>query len=431
MTLTTRQRLLEAAAAQLREDGFGVLERGFSVDDIARRAGVSSNTFFNTFKDKPKFMDEFVGSLGALTDPYVSDLTKMINDLLVSTDGDLLEAVRRICEWDFKTVLNDPQLKNQMAAVALAPTDHRVSRNIRKTYEFYDNAATDAYDAVLTKWGASLRAPFTSRLLAVALTAVVEGLAMRASCDSAAVPNHLFGDLAIAIIGSVVDPSDSHEHVDDVVEALNHTVRLQYQSAQADALPEDPRAAVIDAARVEFGQRGYYLATLPQIAMRASVPLAALKRLFPTKASIIVEALRPAYERLSRRVSDDAKLDLDERAIVRRFLQQLAQTAHENPEYVTALMMVVAQNTAMNPETAMLAKSELDLPAIVMPVIQAGQAKELFSDELKPYDVAALLTNLLMLQWFTRKDIDPASHAEAISNLVFNGLLVRSGIKPN
>ncbi|MBY8853816.1 TetR/AcrR family transcriptional regulator, partial [Saccharothrix sp. MB29] len=82
-------------------------------------------------------------------------------------------------------------------------------------------------------------------------------------------------------------------HVDDAIAPLADEVVRAYRVDRLDGLPENPRNAVIAAARHEFAARGYYATTPDHIAARAGVPLTVLRQLFPVKASIVVGGRRP------------------------------------------------------------------------------------------------------------------------------------------
>jgi AcrR family transcriptional regulator len=422
---STRGRLLAAGAQLLLEDGLRVLNRGLRTEDVADRAGLSENTFFKTFKTKENYLDELMAMLASTSVRSSQALSDKINSTLVATGGDLRRTVREVCGWDFQEVRQDHATLARVAVLVLGRQHKAAMANLRRTYAAYDRSGMTAYEAVLARWGATMRKPFSAQLVAVVLTALVEGLALRSIADPSAVPDDLFGNVVVALIGSIIDPNHNHEHIDDIVRPAADEIMLQYDAVQANQLPDHPRQAVIDAARVEFGERGYFMATLPKIAARAGVPLPVLKQLFSSKAAIVVAALHTGYAVMVQHVRDDVALQFKDSDVVTRHLTRLASFAAHNSEYVESLLMLVAHDTATTPETALLVKNELDLPGLIAPVIAAGQERGVFVSAAGAYDSAAILTNTLLLRWFTRRDEDPATTAVLVGRTLLEGLLGR------
>lgn len=78
--------------------------------------------------------------------------------------------------------------------------------------------------------GCVVAAPFSAKSVAVTLTALVEGLALRAMVERAVVPD------------------------DDVVAPVADEIMLTHDATVVDGLPDDPRKAIIDGAAAEFAQ---------------------------------------------------------------------------------------------------------------------------------------------------------------------------------
>jgi AcrR family transcriptional regulator len=386
--------------------------------------------FFATFKSKERYVDALATSLIHASLRSSHDMEEMIRANIVSSRGDIRRTVRTVCNWDFQQVKHDSATRAQIAILVLAHGHRGAMAGLKGAYSIYDSTSIRAYNAVLARWGATFRAPFSAQLVGVTLTAIVEGLALRSMADPNAVPDDLLGNVVIALLSSIADTADSHEHADDVIAPLADDVMRLYQAAQPDGLPADPRKAIIESARSQFGERGYYLTTLERIAATAAVPQAVLRSLFPNKVSIIVGALEPAVKEMAQQIHDDALLGLNERDMVLRHLGRLVSFASRHIEYVEALLMVVAHDTRTSPESAILIKKELDLPAILTSTIEAGQKRGVFAASASAYDLAALVTNALLLRFFTRRNDDPASHVQLIARTFLDGLVV-SARSPN
>lgn len=416
-----RERLLDAGIALLFEDGVKVLGRGLNVAEIAARAEVSEKTFFATFGDKGRYLDELLLWCNRTPERASRDMAAVVDQALDDTGGDPRRLLRAVCTRDYRQVRADPATLMQLATIVLGRGHHGAMRRLRQTYAGYDRVAAGAFGPMLARWNVSLRAPFTLEHLAVALTALVEGLALRHLADPDAVPDTLFGDTVVALAGAVLDPEQGHGHVDDVIAPLAHGVARTAAADRLDGLPEHPRNAVLTAARLEFGARGYFATTPAHIAARAGVPLAVLGQLFPGKASIVVGALRGEHAELRSLIDDDSALGVTPAAVVRRHLERLAAFALRHREFAEALLMAVVHG-ATTAEDADITR-DLDLPGLLAPVVAAGQRAGDFHPDLDPRAVAENLTHGVLLRCFTHRDGDAAHHASAVAAIALRGLL--------
>ncbi|MGM1061143.1 TetR/AcrR family transcriptional regulator [Saccharothrix sp. Mg75] len=420
-----RERLLDAGVALLFDDGFKVLNRGLNVAEIAARAEVSEKTFFATFGDKARYVDELLLRFNRPVAPTApGTLVDVIDHALAETKGDPRRMLRAVSTWNYEQVRGDPATLMQFATVVLARNHQGAMRRLRQTYAAYDRASVQAYRSMLARWSASLRAPFTLDQLAVVLTALVEGLSLRHLADPDAVPDTLLGDTVIALVGTLLDPEQGHSHIDDVIAPLADEVVRAYRADRLDGLPEHPRNAVVAAARQEFAARGYYATTPAHIAARAGVPLVVLRQLFPVKASIVVGALRPEYAELRSLLDDDLALGVAPRRLLRRHLERLAAFTLRNREFAEALLMAVVQDT--DAAAADAVHREIDLAALLVPVLDAGRAGGDFSADHDPAALAGTLTHGTLLRCLTHRGGTPAQHVDAVEALVLHGLLTRA-----
>ncbi|GLZ40466.1 TetR/AcrR family transcriptional regulator [Actinokineospora sp. NBRC 105648] len=420
-----RARLLEAGAAQLLDDGLKVLARGLNVAEIAERAGVSQKTFFATFGDKGRYLEELLLSLTGTPHRAMTELARVVGESMIETKGDPRQAVRAVCRWDFQQVRHDPVSLMLLATHVLARDHPGAMKRLRGVYAHYDGIATDAYRPLLAHWGVALRSPFTMEMLAVTLTALIEGLTIRHRVDPAAVPEELFGDVVVALLGALLDIGQQHEHVDDVIAPLADQVMLGFTAAMPDVLPAHPRSALLAAARKEFAARGYFATTPAHIATRAGLSQAVVKQLFPRKSMIVLDALRGPYAELRSMVGDDIALGVEPVAALRRYLTRLAAFAIDHREFVEALLVVMIHDVAVSPDTAEDVERELDLPGLVVPVIESGRRAGVFAADLDPRELAAMLTHNVLLRCFTRRDDEPAAHAAAVEAAMLHGLIAR------
>ncbi len=245
-------------------------------------------------------------------------------------------------------------------ALTFGQSRPRTARRLRTLYEAHDASGIERYRALFESWGATLRAPLTVKYVAVALSAIAEGFAIRWCADNDAVPDWLFAEVILAFLASAIDEQQRHEHIDDVATKLAAAIMSSFQLSSSDDLPDNPREAVIEAAREEFGRPGYFLTTLEMIATRSGVPLPTVKRLFPTKPHVIVGAMKRRFLSLEQSVQDDLALGRGEVEVVERHLIRCAQLAADKPEFLDALIAAVAHDTYGVVESTIAIKQELN-----------------------------------------------------------------------
>ncbi|MFC5057319.1 TetR/AcrR family transcriptional regulator [Saccharothrix xinjiangensis] len=418
-----RERLLDAGVELLFEDGAKVLGRGLNVAEIAARAEVSEKTFFATFGDKGRYIEALLLRF-THSSHHAYHLTEVIDRAFLDSRGDPRRMLRAVCDRDYRQVRSDPATLMRLATLVLGGGHPGVVKSLRQSYNGYERAGVRAYQPVLTRWNASLRAPFTPEHLAIALTALVEGLALRHLADPGAVPDSLFGDTVVALVGALLDPEQGHGHVDDVMAPLADELVRAHRADNLDDLPEHPRNAVIAAARQEFAGRGYYATTPAHIASRAGVSTAVLTQLFPVKAGIVAGALRGPYAELRSLVDDDLALGVPPTTMLRRHLEQLAAFTLRHREFTEALLMAAAHDPARGGADPV---REIDLPALLIPALRAGIAAGHFHGDHDPRDLAEILAHALLLRCLTHPGGAAADHAAAVGALVLHGLLARPG----
>ena len=409
-------------------DGEKILFSGLTAELVAKQAGYAGSNSFNQeypgdVGGKAKYLKEVLTYLVSGSTRASDHLGSEVKEALVSSKGEPVQVVRQLATWNFTLARDDPGELQRMAALILGRKSPHVLKALSEDYGRATQNGIDAYIAILAKWGATLRAPFTPLLLAIVLTALVEGLALRARIDPNLVPESLFGDAVVALIAGIVDVEHLNQHVDDVVAPISEAVRLTYNSEVNDTLPDDPRRAVLEAARSEFERRGYFSATLSEIATRSQVPLQTLKQLFPSKDSIVAEALKSDIAQLADSIAVDKTVGRDELTIIERHLARLANIFLSNSELKEAFVAAASCSSDQSPGRHEMNKSTIDLPALITPVIDNGQRLGAISSSYSAYEVASILTHTLMLHCFSNMaNLDTGTLAQKIFNTLLYGM---------
>ncbi|GLW86628.1 hypothetical protein Aglo02_42670 [Actinokineospora globicatena] len=398
---------------------------------IAAKAGFTATTFNNHYParkgGKRRYLEDLMSYL-VCDAPRTTHtiLGQKITEAFIESKGDPRRAIREVCDWDFRQVLLDDSTAIRFFLAGTGRNHLGAMKAIRDEYSDINRLGRQAYEATLAHWGVALRKPFTLDSFATIMTALVEGLVLRKLLDPDAVSDNLFSDAALAIAASVIDIDQQHEHIDDVMEPLAEQVMHDFRLGQLEAMPENPRTACVDAARQEFGQRGFHATSMAHIATVAGVKMELLKRLFPSKAHVVLGALRPVFDDLRSHTGDDIKIGVGNTATVKRFIRRLAEHAVTERVMFEALLVAIADSATMDLASPRHIKNEINFPTLIAPIIRTGQALGEFVPGLDAGEIAVTITNLTLLQVSTAASRSPEEIAETVSALLLDGLTARS-----
>ena len=429
-SLSNRQRFLLAGRQALASARPDILINGLVVErDVAPRAGLSKQTFSTTFPrrtqgggGKAQFIDELLGSLmQGSTWRKRSAIETEIATRIASAGGDPRVSIRAMSRWDFEQAQTDPGTQLRFVVAALAGNHAGALKSVRSSYADITTASAEALVEEFKRWGSHLRQPFSFQKLAVLVTALAEGLQLRAKLDPDAVSPDLFGDAIVALIGATADPEQTHTHIDDVIAPLVEKAIGGYTFSHSD-IPDDPAQAIIDVAAVEFAKRGYFNTTRTQIATASGVPPALLDRLFPTTADIVVAALRPLFDRLKQRTTTDATFRPPEE-VLRRYLEQLADLLCTNRSMAEAMTLVLSMERFQSPTSATELLKELNFPSLIRETVEAGQRDGRIVADVPAIMIATTLVNNVLFLCLRDPSASPAAVAAMVDRLSLRGLL--------
>lgn len=187
-TAETREALLEAGAALLREQPVGTVLSQVKAQRVAQRVGRTIGAFYHHWDGQEAYQrdllayvldPERVPSTAAAVETVLADLPK---------DLPLEELVRRAARQNFEGVRANPYVPLFLALWGKQAQDEQVRELLHAHYQSVTNRLVPLYRAFFDAYGLALRPPFTAEMFAVTLTALVEGLTVRAAVDPEAVP---------------------------------------------------------------------------------------------------------------------------------------------------------------------------------------------------------------------------------------------------
>ena len=398
----TTDGLVATGVAIIVDDPAQILDRGLRVEDVFERARVSRATFYRRFATKERYLSDVIDALIAARRRQSGAPPRTARELVDQHLAGGPAAVTR-----------------GLLALLFGRSAAAHMRALREVYHHRDAAARAVLESIMSSSGATLRKPFSTNNFPLVLSAILDGLLLRRHIDPKAVSAQLITDVLLTLTDAALSSAHDHGHIYDTLEKV--------APATPAPLPGNPRSALIAAARAEFARRGYFAARYESIVETARVPVDGARKLFPTKTHFIVGGLHDHYVALSNAIADDVVLELDDVTVLENHFRRCAQLIVDEPAFMDALIAVVSNETYGEPEGLLAIKKELNLPGLILPVIESGQRAGRFVDSYPAFELAAMMTNTLLLRSFTRRKVPPDETARFVRAMVLDGLLTRAG----
>lgn len=244
--------------------GFALLSSGRPLGsvrllDLTRATGASNGSFYYAW---PEGISAYQRDLAS----YALDLTHVeylreIQLALADADqapGSLRLAVMEQGKRDAQELDRDPSFRAQISLWSGQLEDDSVRDELRSQYSrFAEELYIPMYAATLEKYQLETRDPFTLNTLAVVMTALAEGLALRRAVDPAATKLpaaiesqgwDLYGVTLYCLLGAILRPSQSVDRR-GATEIVDEMLALRTEDEAAVA-----RAAVATAQREELAR---------------------------------------------------------------------------------------------------------------------------------------------------------------------------------
>jgi hypothetical protein len=189
----TRRLLLDTGAKMLVETGVQVTVGHINMIDVCREAGLK--TAGSGYKIWPSQDDFRIDLLRHLLDSTIvgTDTVEMITATVAGGDDlpPLGELIRTAGAANAESNIGNDSYVVYVALWLAAEFDEELRQGLRGSDSEWLDAFAHLYDAVLDRYGREWVPPFNAKLLAVSLSALVEGLAIRARYYPQLVPREL------------------------------------------------------------------------------------------------------------------------------------------------------------------------------------------------------------------------------------------------
>lgn len=430
---TTSSKTRGSARAELLAAAFDLVA-GASLDELVafvtvRRltdtAGRSNGALYSAFPGGPAAAAStaVLRSLDEVGAPTV-ELAERIVDLLPKVRAGAEESVADLASAAADNVegwsvgAGADLFTTNLLAVAAARNDPRARGALAASYRELNRHYIAVYDALFDAWGREPVPEFDTPRLAVLLTCVADGLAMRRRFDPG-VDHGFIGDVITAVWLACTRPVGSDDATDD---------RLR--------LPDRPhvnpvkRQAIADAVLSCYRRRGWEGVTISSVADAAGVSRATVRahvgdrsslaavvwsQWVPRIESIAAVRERPRLDQLGEVIAEIAGVAADQRPVTAACLDA---------------MQAYSFRTGLPPDPTDVAdpRNLVPLPSIV------GRLVRSLSDQFRPgfadndraaFELGATVVNATLLRVVTRTTDDPRMIAAQVVEVVLNGTLRR------
>lgn len=227
---SVRERLMAAAAEEFRSPDYPLFAN-VTLGRIARRAGVSERTAFRYLRAS-EVEEELPSSLlGADQNDqgWTEERYRELEDLLLDPTRSLADALEAMATRAFDVTLADPALRSRHAMWPYAEGNASIAESLADHYDLADRRSRAVINALVASASNDLRYrsdTLTIDELVSILTAVVDGIAMRASLTTPENDDLEFSRRTVAtafkvLIGALIVPAN-----DDYDPTEDHLARL-------------------------------------------------------------------------------------------------------------------------------------------------------------------------------------------------------------
>lgn len=348
------ERLVQAGARLLVDDGFRVLAGGLSPEVVTAMAGRTRRVFYDHFETKEDYARAVLGAYVEvaaeidLADAFLG----AFEELIFEAKGDIIDAVSSISNALFASPVESDEALVHSIAWGLGTTDSQVRATVRNYFEGVDDFYDQVVSRALVEWGQKLRPPWTARDLSIVIGALANGFNIRNRIQSGTVDADFFASCVLAVIAPIMQPADEAERpFGEELRGISRQNAAQWRERHDPALIANTRQRVLDSvvpALREVGPDGIALET---IARWADVGITSLRTVFANSDEVVCTAVVDALPAFDREIDFDLGTDtMTIRKVLHRHLLRLAQWTTDQPELAHAALTLPLLRADRHPD---------------------------------------------------------------------------------
>jgi AcrR family transcriptional regulator len=407
---------------------------GLSLDELLAEVGprrvmrelgdVSAGAFYHHFPDRLTYLKALIEhALGPRADHVAPQTVTLLRELAEAPDPDVIASMDEACRADFdRSATVGLVAQRFQVAVWAAHEEPEVREALRCHYLRFTAPYMTAYEQLLERWGREFRPPFTTESAAVIFTALLEGLLLRACVDSHVDGPELFSRTLLALLPVMTRTQGDADTLDDAVNPIGDLPR------SATVKPEDPtlRQRALDAALARADAGTFEYASLDDIARDAGLDPDVVHRRFLSKPGLAAATFARFVPLLQRPVTRDLEEGRPPVEIIRGHLTRLADVAARHRGLTNALLDTMQTATIrygnhIGPHDP---RAVVPLSQILEPAVAAGQCAGVVRDDFDAFELAATVTNLLLLRAVSHQHDSAENIAKLVSEVALFGIAV-------
>lgn len=422
-----RERLIDAAVRVVDDLPLSKAFAGATSTKVAHEAGVTTGSYFHHFRSTGELIDAVVMSRFHRS-PRAIDAIERIG---VAALGGLADEVRLLLEQFWIEYSTDPEhrrrLRLQMGIWAhnRAELTHSeagttgveegrtvtVADVLRTYYRQRTAEAVAAWERLIERSGRSVAEPFDLERIAVAFTAMFEGLLIRHQIDPDGVDDSLFTDTATAFALAVTIPRGGRIHISDLSELLIDYSHLSPQARSGARRRQLTRQRITEASIGMF-DNGWERVAVSDIAAASDVSSQTVLNLFGSARGVAASTFARMIPDLQEVASPEPE-DTPAR-VVQRILTRLAECVSAEPEAARALLGERLHATAQRGSEFEVSDIRVEVPIgqVLLPaLLDAGV------DTDRATATSSMLINFVLAQG-SAQPVSPSGTAELAMRLL-------------
>lgn len=282
----TREKLLQAGMAALRELDPETIIAAIGTRELARRAGVSSATFFHHFPNMEAYVEALIDKLYPMTRD--EELAVMTGALAMFAESTLpVEMGKLMFHGNLATRVADQNMRSRIGLWALSAG--RLDDRYGAFMSEGDAIVSDVILKIFDAWGRELRPPIDVEFMSAIHNALVSGAAIRYITSPDRMDGERFAEVAMIVTMGLLRLQGDRRTMEDRLAELNFYPRGKPGLGKKTTRAQDSRARIIDAASSLFGQHGFEQTSIAMIARAAKVSDATVYDQFGSKAGVAID----------------------------------------------------------------------------------------------------------------------------------------------
>lgn len=288
-SLGSRERLIEAGWRVIDNPELAKVFAAATTALVSKEAGVTTGSFFHHFRNSEEFARAMAHDLAAsLASPDIDELTELPQRATTAPAVDLEQLITVGSNFVWAELFNDPVRMARFRIHIRLWTHHRLQFDDSHTiadliadgYRRSDEELMAMWAPALESSGMEVADPFTFKQLMVIVTALNEGLTIRATVDPEAVPDGTLGETIRAFINGALRPAGAKVAIKDgSFEVVKSQDGRSPQARSGAQRRIETRRRIVAACGDMFGD-GWETVSATDIANRAEVSTQTITNLF-------------------------------------------------------------------------------------------------------------------------------------------------------